>query len=888
MTLAAHSRIGSYEIVSRIGAGGMGEVFRARDTKLGRDVAIKVLPAAYAADRERVARFRREAQLVASLNHPNIAAIYGLEESDGAVALALELVSGDDLAQRLKHGAIPVDEVIAMARQIAEGLEAAHEKGIVHRDLKPANVKLTDDGTVKILDFGLAKAFEGENQEGSNELSQSPTISRPMTAAGMILGTAAYMSPEQARGKTVDKRSDIWSFGVMLFEMLTGRRLFTGETISDTLAAVLREEVDLQALPAETPQSLRRILERCLERDPKKRLRDIGEVRVALSDPSGSVSSIAPQRVSAAAASPSRRPSLWIPALLALTIAALGIWAGSRFRTPAPQGVTRLNIALPPGLVLVGPGAPAITRDGRTIAYAARDGSGVSRLFIRQFDRFESMVVPESEGAQQPFFSPDGGRVAFFARAKLMTAPVSGDAPTPIADVTFQPFGGSWSDDDKIVFVPSLAGGLLRVSSAGGRPEQLTEPDGKGAGYAHVFPHFLPGGDRLVFTMWAGSDVADRGIELLSLQTRRWTHLASNTVVTRYVPPGYLLVSGARGVKAALFDLKHPQAVAPSTFVLTDLFWSAAVECSWFSVSDTGTLVYVPGDATLGMLSWVDREGRVTPIDDQPESIMDPNLSPDGTRAALEDRDNVLWVVDLNRKNRTRLTGNSDDGNTSYQIWSRDGAHVIFGSNRGGDWDLYSAPAAGGSATRILARKGNQFPLSVAPDGSVLFSERALGGTADLWTLAPDGKASPFLVSRASKVGGQFSPDGKTVAYVSDETGRDEVYIHPFDRPGQAMAVSTQGGSAPKWSPDGKEIFYRRGDSFLVAGVNTNAPLTVGESKKMFDLRAAYGRGTNHPGYDVSPDGKRFLVQQLDARATPTQINVVLNWVEELKTKVPK
>jgi hypothetical protein len=579
----------------------------------------------------------------------------------------------------------------------------------------------------------------------------------------------------------------------VLFEMLSGRRLFDGETVSDVLAAVLKTDVDWTSLPATTPARLRHLLGRCLERDAKKRLRDIGEARLALDGAASHVEAPSTPSVPAGAARGS--------AAIQWAVVAL-VWP--RLRPAPPRAATRLTITLPPGQVLTGNGGPAISRDGRMLAYAARDATGVSRLFLRPLDRFEASVVPESEGAQAPFFSPDGRRVAFFARAKLLTAAVAGGAPTPIADASSHPLGGTWGEDDTIVFGPALSLGLRRVPASGGPIQQLTEPDEAARGYAHGRPQFLPGGRSLLFTIWGASSAGDRGPALLSLEKGTWTHIASGIWSARYSRSGHLLLSGPRGVRAAPFDPGRPQPTNPQTFVVDEVFSTLAWSDSWFSVSDTGTLAYVPGDATLGRLAWVDREGRVSPASDGVVSLSDPSLSPDGERIAFQDRDDNLWALDLRRGTRIRLTLDGE-GSNAYPAWTRDGSHVLFASNRSGDWEITSVPAGGGAATRVLTRKGNQFPLCVAPDGTILFGERTKAKTAAvLGALSPDGKVTPVLDTAWSTVGGQLSPDGHAVAYVSDETGRDEVYVRPFGREGDAAPVSTDGGNAPRWSPDGR------------------------------------------------------------------------------------
>ncbi|HLE69052.1 MAG TPA: serine/threonine-protein kinase, partial [Vicinamibacteria bacterium] len=584
MTLSPGTRLGPYEIASPLGAGGMGEVFRARDTKLNRDVAIKVLPTAFAQDAERVARFRREAQLLASLNHPNIAAIYGLEESDGVLALALELVEGEDLAERLTRDAIPVDEAVAIAKQIAEGLEAAHEKGIVHRDLKPANLKLTKDGTVKILDFGLAKAYEGEpTTDGA--LSQSPTMSRQMTEAGVIFGTAAYMSPEQARGGTVDKRADIWAFGVVLFEMLTGKRLFTGETVSDTLAAVLRQEIDWKALPASTPPGLRRLLERCLDRDAKKRLRDIGEARVALEERLGTRDTVR--------TSSGMRALPWF--LLAL-VSALALWALWR---PAPQPAPplRLSAELGAAASLATDWGPAaiLSPDGRLLAFVASPGTGERPLLhLRRLEQLDAAPLAGTEGARDPFFSPDGEWIAFFADGKLKKVSVSGGAAVTLCDAADER-GGTWAEDGTIFFTaggqPGV--GLSRVSSAGGTPQTLTTPDAASQERTHRWPQALPGGKAVLYT--AGStrgnyEDASLVVHSLASDTRKVLHRGGYH--GRYLPSGHLVFIHEGTLFAARLDLDRLELTGQPVPVLAGVSANPDNAGAQFAFSQDGTLVY--------------------------------------------------------------------------------------------------------------------------------------------------------------------------------------------------------------------------------------------------------------------------------------------------------
>jgi len=691
------------------------------------------------------------------------------------------------------------------------------------------------------------------------------------------------MAPEQARGAAVDRRADIWSFGVVLLEMLTGVMPFKGETISDTLADVLRAPIDWKSLPPDTPPALRRLLERCLERDPKRRLRDIGEARIALSEPD----ILAPPAPAPSVIAPKRRPALWAAlALLAVGLLAAGIWIGALRNRPAP-GMVRLSISLPDGQVLTG-GGPVVSRDGRFLAYTARGGDGIARLYVRPLDSFESKEVQESEGGRLPFFSPDASRIGFFAHGKMLVAPLAGGAPIAIADSSYIPIGATWGEDDTIYYVPGLSAGILRIPASGGKPQKLTDPDEAGKGYAHVWPQYVFDTHSVLFSIWGGQNMDVNGAMLLSPAKGSWTRVSAALRSSVYVQSGHLLASAIHGVTAVPFNPAKPAEVRAPTSVLEDVFASQNVSSSWFSVSDTGTLVYVPGDPSLSTLAWVDRTGAVAPFAGKAQSMTDPSLSPDGTQVVLT-IDYDIWVRELRLGTTRRLT-TGGQGSAQMPVWSRDGSRIFFASNRSGDWDLYSVSAGGGPATSLLARKGTQFPVSEAPDGTLLFDERSLatGNGADLWTLARNGAVSPLIVSPASKVDGQFSPDGRLVAYVSDETGRAEIYLRPVADPAGTVAVSSEGGSEPKWAPNGKELFYRRGDAFFAVAVSSAGRLAVGESRKLFETPALFGRYSNHAGYAVSPDGNRFLILRPDPRAIPRQINVVLNWFQELNSKVPR
>jgi Tol biopolymer transport system component len=879
LALTSGAGLGPYEIVAAIGAGGMGEVYRARDTKLNRDVAIKVLPALFASDAERLARFTREAQTLASLNHPNIAHIHGLEESNGVRALVMEFVDGEDLSQRIARGPIPIDEALPIAKQIADALEAAHEQGVIHRDLKPANIKVRADGTVKVLDFGLAKAMEPAGTKSSS-VSMSPTITTPaMTQAGMILGTAAYMSPEQARGRTVDKRSDVWAFGAVLYEMLTGRRAFAGEDITDTIVSVIGKEPDWAALPPSTPLPMRSLLGRCLDKDPRRRLRDIGEARLALetaNDPAPAAGGNVRQ---------GRYPLVWALVVIAVVSAALSAFALWRRPGAVQNTSARLTIPLPPGAEITS--YPAITRDGRTVAYVAQQGTDDAQLYLRDLNLFDARAVVGSSGAKQPFFSPDGKWIAFFAQGQLQKAEVAGGAPIRVAEATYG-LGGTWNEDNTIIYAATFRSGLLRIPANGGTPETLTRPDSAAQGYAHVFPQALPGGRRVVFTIWGQG----QGSAVLSLDSRRWEIVlptstfgsaifdASSGLMGRL-----LVVDSTAGMRAAPLDPARPARTSADTSVLSNVYSDIDTETqAWLAVSNVGTAVYVPGNPARTSLVWVDREGKIESLGKQQQVYREVSLSPDGTKAVVR-HGLDLWMHDLQRGTRSPLTSAST--NSLLPLWSRDGLRIVFASNRGGDWDIYSQPADGSQpAEPLLKRPYDQFPYSALSDGSILFGEVHPRTGRDLWIVSPDGKTSPVRVTPFDEVAGQFSPGpaggSPRVAYASSESGRYEIYVQSYPGGGNRVPVSNEGGTWPMWSRDGKELFYVTGDAVVAAAMRPDG--SFGAPRRLFD-RSNFFFLYRFRTYDVSPDGKRFLMIQRDPASVPRQLNVILNWAEELKGK---
>ena len=885
MALTPGTRLGVYEITAQIGEGGMGQVYRARDTKLDRDVAVKILPEAFAHDADRLARFQREAKTLASLNHPNIAIIHGLEQVGDVHALVMELVEGDDLSQRIARGAIPVDEALPIAKQIAEALEAAHEQGIIHRDLKPANIKVRSDGTVKVLDFGLAKLAEsaGSRQQaaGSVPLSMSPTLSLHATMAGVILGTAAYMSPEQARGRTVDKRADIWAFGSVLYEMLAGKRVFEGDDVSETLAAVLTREPDWRRLPATTPYRVQRLIRRCLERDPKLRLRDIGDARIELLDPAMTES----PPVAAAPRVLATRRALSAAALVA--VVALAFAAGYTVRTgttPAPP--IQLSLPLPDGHRLVY--GPIITRDGRRIAYVSSDGAAPQRLYVKELGEFEARAIPGTEEAAFPFFSPAGRWVAFFAKGRLFKLDLEGGAPVALADAP-SPIGGTWAEDDTLVFPPTWNGGLYRMSASGGKPELLIRPDKK-LEYAYTWPHFLPGGRELLFTTWGTSFSISR----LTLPGLERTVIAPGfSQSAAYAASGHVLLGNDAGQLQAV-PYREGAAVgrASPVSVVDKVHWAGIPGSGEFafSVSLNGTLAYAPGDITQRSLVFVDQTGRATPAAPERHAYSWISLAPDGRKAAVV-YDGNIWIQDLERGASTPLTPEYRSGARGFPIWTPDGSRVIFASNHEGNWELYSKTAsAARPADVVLKKEFDQFPLSMAPDGTLVFEEKQPGSGTDLWILPSRGEPAPWLATVAEESYARVSPDGRLLAYSSNESGRNEIYVQPLHGSSERVQVSTDGGTEPAWSPRANRIFYRQGNAMMAADLAAGEHVAVGKPKKLFDagweLAAGwiFGSGVS---FAVMPDGERFLMVHYEPAAVPTRINVILNWFEELKRRVP-
>ena len=889
-----------YRVIEKIGQGGMGEVYRAEDTNLSREVAIKVLPEQFTKDPQRLARFEREAKLLASLNHPNIAAIYGFEEADDVRFLALELVLGETLAEKVAKGPVPVEEVLEVCRQIAEGVEAAHEKGVIHRDLKPANVKVTPEGKVKILDFGLAKAFEDEIPAA--DISQSPTLTEEMTRAGVILGTAAYMSPEQAKGEAVDKRADIFAFGCVLYELLTGKRTFDGKTITETLAKILEGEPNWAALPDTTPLRIKELLQDCLQKEVRNRVHDVSQLRIQIKKAIEEPAAELPIGV-ASAAQPGGQPWGMIVGLVVLALAVGGMVTWLLVQPSAPEQRLNKFVTTPSTAPLRAGGSNelAISPDGRHFVYAITGESG-NQLYLRSLDDFVDRPIPGTEGVVgSPFFSPDGESVGFFTAGSLRKISLSGGSPITLCEAGPPSLSGSWGLDDTIVFTAAAEGapGLYRVPAAGGEREFLgsgtpgTGEDGYGS------PHLLPDGKGVLLSL--SLPPVDYRTEVLSLDTGERKIILGNSRAAMYVDTGHLIYeqAGTGNLMAASFDLTRLEVTGDPVLVLQGVRENVPGRVD-YAVSDNGTLVYVPGDSSTShehSLVWVDREGNETSVTDEKRDYRTPRVSPDGRQisSAVGDpgTDNQIWIYDLEAESLNRLTFEEDRSGSA--AWSPDSKWLVFQSGRPGEGGLVRKPADGSlPQERLTSTPVRQMPTSWSSDGRFLAFIASTGSATapDIGILSLEEEKEPeyIIATPAMECCAKFSPDGKWLAYISDESGRLQVYVRPFQGPDVKWLISKEdeGGAQPVWSPDGKELFYRIGDRTMVVSIQTeDQTVRAGNARLLFE-----GRYVSHsypPGlqyYDVSPDG-RFLMLKEDTAQQQGRINVVLNWFEELKRLVP-
>ncbi len=891
MPLIPGARLGPYEIVGPLGAGGMGEVYRARDTKLNRDVAIKVLPDLFADDPERLARFTREAQTLAALNHPNIAHIHGLEEAPstgpgqaGVRALVMELVEGEDLSAQIARGPVPLSDALPIARQIADALEAAHEQGIVHRDLKPANVKVRADGTVKVLDFGLAKAMDPAGTSGTN-ISNSPTLTARATQMGTIIGTAAYMAPEQARGKSVDRRADIWAFGVVLYEMLTGQRAFAGEEVSDVLAAVLTRDPELKALPADTPPHVRALLARCLVKDPRQRLRDIGDARIELD---GAVSPPALTPV---------RPSVWArvwPALggvvLTAGVAAL-LWPSAGAAGSAE--VLRLSVLAPAGAALYpDSNGVAISPDGTMVAFVVGSATqSESQLWVRSLDSMSARRLEGGDGAALPFWSPDSRRIGFFTSTKLKTIAASGGRPEVLGEAPGAR-GATWSPSNVIVFAADAGGPLSRVSASGGTVAPATKLDASRKEFGHRFPVFLPDGEHFLYASLPGKN-GKFDIFAGSLKDETRTLVGSMEGAPVYADPGWLLYAREGVLVAQPFDPKTLKLTGDPvsqddepTNILDPQFSFTAGRSA--SVSLSGSLAYFSAPSTNTTPMWMDATGRITgTLNVPPGHYETATISPDGMYAALvrstSPSESSIWLVDLSRGGALPLS--SGHGRNDTPIWSPDGTRVIFSSDRDGFQDLFMKSVADPAPESAFFRSEVPFkgPSGWSPDDQwIQVTQLDAGSAQNIWLLPASGKGNltPYLRGPTRDNGGPPSPDGRWLAYTSDVTGRFEVYVQSFPAPGHKVQVSQEGGSLAWRTRDGRRLLFLDDHvrSLWRADLEPGDTLRPGTPIQLATLPP------NIVWMDAMPDRQRFLAI-VPERSGPGAITIVRNWRAALEKK---
>ena len=881
-----------FKIIAKLGEGGMGKVYRAEDTKLGREVAIKLLPEAFTSDPQRFARFQREAKVLASLNHPNIAAIYELAEEAGTHFLVLELVQGEDLAERLARGPIPIGQALPLALQIAEGVEAAHHKGIVHRDLKPANVMVGPDGEVKVLDFGLAKAWEVESEDSSN-LSLSPTLTAQMTQAGTLIGTAAYMSPEQARGETTDSRADVWAFGVVLMEMLTGKSVYAGKTISDCLAGVLAREPEWEDLPNGTPPSIRRLLERCLEKERSQRLQAIGEARITihryLAAPEGTDEATA---VEATSALPTWKRLLpWAVAV------ALAIALGAALLKPSadPASSTRATILPPEGTSFdVGWGSLgilAVSPDGRSLAFSATDAEGNRALYIRDLEDAGARALAGTGGAVHPFWSPDGRYVAFFAEGKLMKVERSSGSPVTLATAG-NGKGGTWNRSGDIVFAPSHDSGLYRISAAGGEAVQVTKVDRKRF-HGHRYPQFLPDGEHFLY-------IARTGLTLLEPSQLMVGSLGGDVPVELFSTfSGVLYASGhlffriENTLMACPFDPSSLEITGEVFPVAETVIDPGGYPEPTFSISEGGTLAFLAGKSDdISALMWVDGSGTTRQAFGPRDNYKEVRLSPDGQRAAVtvvdqESKTRDLWLLDLGRGLRSRFTFN--EGDDLLSVWSSDGERIAFSSRRGsgGVQQIYvKSVLTGEGASALVEDEENKFLVDWSPDERYLtYAIQSPETSWDMYAvdLIEGGEPIPLQPSPFWEGHPMVSPDGRWLAYFTDESGRKEIYVTAFPTGGRRWQVSPDGGAWPLWDPSGQSLYWIQlpGQALMKAEVDGSGEVVrIGEVSTIAEGLPTLVEGTYQ--YDIAPDGERFLFN-ITERASVPALSVVLDFPAELR-----
>jgi len=891
--------LGAYKIVSFLGAGGMGEVYRAIDTTLGREVALKILPPVFLADRERRARFEREARLLAALNHPNVAAIYGFEDAEGTPALVLELVEGETLAERLEiaakttGGGLPLGEAIAIARHLAEALEAAHEKGIIHRDLKPANIKITPDGHVKVLDFGLAKTLDVSAVDLPHG---SLTLTLPIPYARTILGTPAYISPEQASGLKVDRRADVWAFGCVLYETLTGRPTFKGET-SEVITAILERDPDWSALPAATPASIRRVLRRCLEKDPKRRIHDIADARIELDDVSESA--VNPATVAGDVEDRQNHRRIlfgiaWLALGATLGLASYRLAYGPHSASEAASGRTvgRFTEALPSDSRLAPAPALAISADGRTVAYVV-DQRGGRLLYARELQDASARPLPGTDGAEQPFFSPDGRWIAFFADAKLKKVPLVGGSPLVLVDGVVNPRGGTWAIDDAIIFSPSPTSPLVRVSANGGPPQPITTLDRDLNEASHRWPYVLPDGDTLLFA--AGPTVTaklwnEAHVVAQSLRTHERHVVTAHGTFPRFLPSGHVVFVHDQVVYAQSFNIARLESAGNAVPILENATQFGGINGGAYQLglSPAGTLAYFAGTQSVATsMVWVDRDGKEEALPFPSRGYVHPRISPDGQKVAVTivgSAGSEVWVYDIARRTTARL-GVGD--RNLWPVWAAGGTRVAYASSRDGSTNLYWRPAdESGPEERLTSSSFTTYATSSTQSGSTLALTDVTNGRGPslvLLSLEKNREARLFYQAADQfRVGSAaIAPDGRWVAYVSNEYGRNEVFVRPTQGSNASIQVSTDGGEEPMWASNSRELFFRRGNALLAVEIKiAQKKASVGLPRELF--HGSYLASGLRAAYDVAPDGRFLFVKNQTSPVDPTRFTIVMNWTSEL------
>jgi len=901
MAILPGRRLGPCEILSAIGAGGMGEVYRARDTRLDRVVAIKVLPAHLADTSELRERFDREAKTIASLNHPHICILHDIGHQDGIDFLVMEYIEGETLAQRLSKGALPLEQVLQYAIEISDALDKAHRKGITHRDLKPGNIMLTKSGT-KLLDFGLAKLRQ--DAAPATPPSELPTVSDPITAQGTILGTLQYMAPEQLEGGEVDARTDIFAFGAVVYEMPTGKRAFEGKSQASVISSIISSDPPpMSSLQPMTPPALDRLVKRCLAKDPENRWQTARDLELELKwiAEGGSLARSFPVAPTRGIRARWKGVSVWGGAAVLLA-AIVGLAAWNLKPLGSPQAVSRFTIMLPPGQQLagleIGP-AVALSPDGTHLAYVAIEG-GTQQIYLRPMDSLEAAPIPSTEGAGNPFFSPNGQWLGFFADGKLKKVSVSGGTAITLGEAP-APRGATWASDGVIAFAPTNVSGIQQISDAGGVPRPLSHL-GKGE-QGHRWPEFLPGGNAVLFAAaTSGINFTNTQVAVQSIGTGERRNLIQAGTHPRYASSGHLTYLQGGSLMAVPFDPQRLTITGAAVSIVNGVLQSRAIGDAQYDFSATGSLVYVPGgvQSNQSRLVWVSRNGTEQSLAAPAHSYLAPRLSPDGRRIAvsIDEQDAQLWLYDLGRGTFTWFTF---EGSANYfPIWTPDGKRIAFQSNREGPSNIFWQLADGsGRAERLTTGEYVTAPNSWSPDGQLLaFFEVNPITQRDIWVMrmgdpsASSGqvrKAQPFLRTQFNEGGPRFSPDAQWLAYSSDESGRTEIYVQPYPGPGGKWQISTDGGTEPVWNHSGSELFYRNRDEMMAVDIATQPNFTAGKPKVLFE-----GHYETNPvpiaNYDISTDGQRFLMLKPveQAQGALTQINVVLNWFEELKQKVPE